>query len=344
MKFVKFTKFLICLTCILGFIDLCLAEIYTVKKGDTLSKILKDKKLLPVYGVNGTIVKIVKINSFLQKSGGHIIYPGMKLNLDIENNQSELGTQTSVSVFTPNTIGDNQQKNQNQEHTLTDNHISSRSDFAFAIVSEFERIKTTGEGAGFKADMLSDLSKGFRLSWGQIWGEKFKSSLNYQVIKVNIQESDSEKVKMINKSNSITQFQLGTQYEFSSGLKFINFFSYGEKLVGRFINSSTFSIDKFLAPMISIGVDYKIYQIDSLTINGMVSLSALLPATQEGYESRLSMGKKLGINLTDSFGSFKLENEFYYQNTNLKMSKNFGYEQTSIGTVISIKKELGVSK
>jgi hypothetical protein len=55
--------------------------IYVVKPGDTLSKILRAKKLKPVYGKKGSLANVLKRNPQLKISFGDKIYPGMKIFL-----------------------------------------------------------------------------------------------------------------------------------------------------------------------------------------------------------------------------------------------------------------------
>lgn len=207
-------------------------------------------------------------------------------------------------------------------------------------ISEFVRVKSTDSSSGAEATLLSDASTGFKFSWGQNWSENFRTSLGYQSLTVSIQDSSTTTKTLTNKKNTLTQYQFGADYKYSTNLKLINSFNYGESLVSRSTNSTIISIEKFLAPTLSSGVEYKIYQIDNLALKGIASLSAVIPSKQESYDSKLSLGKKLGIGLSDSIGTFKIDGEFYYQNTDLKMN-NATYDQTSIGIMIGIKKGFG---
>lgn len=85
MKLKKRTKILVNLFCSLGVINQGFAETYTVKRGDILSQVLYDKNLKPIYGKDGTLLKVVELNSELKNSKGNIIHPGMVLNLDVYN-------------------------------------------------------------------------------------------------------------------------------------------------------------------------------------------------------------------------------------------------------------------
>ena len=349
MRFIKRTKILINIFCSLGLFDLAVAETYIVKPGDVLTKILLVKKLKPIYGKSGTLGKVIQLNNELKGTEGNVIYPGMSLNLDINNtnqiNNTELESKEEIaqSPFLPayEKVADvNLLPAQEQKREVANDTALSRSDLSLLGLSEFSRVKSTDSTSGGGATFLSDASRGFKFSWGQNWSESLRSSLSFQSINVKIQDSSSAAKTLINKSHTLTQYQFGADYRYSPELKLINSINYGESLVSRSINSTTISLEKFLAPTISTGIDYKLYQVDELALRGLISLRAVLPSKQESYDSKLSLGKKLGIGLSDKLGAFKIEGEFYYQNTNLKMN-SATYDQTGIGIMIGIKKGFG---
>lgn len=57
------------------------ANDYIVKKGDTLTSILYEKNLRPVYGKDGTLAETLKLNPKIKLSGGNKIFPNMKIVL-----------------------------------------------------------------------------------------------------------------------------------------------------------------------------------------------------------------------------------------------------------------------
>jgi hypothetical protein len=83
---------------------------YIVKRGDTLTSILYEKKLKPIYGKNGTLAKTLSLNPKLDSSIGNKIFPTMKIILandvlaisnksTIDNRQSTIDNQ----IFHPST-------------------------------------------------------------------------------------------------------------------------------------------------------------------------------------------------------------------------------------------------
>lgn len=372
MRLKQRVKILVNFFCCVGLVHQSFAETYTVKTGDILSQVLYEKKLQPIYGVGGSLLKVINLNSELKKQHGNKIYPGMILNLGIhplkqssnlKDNQTPLvnSQQTEINKFENNEnlvvqpIADsvieksvskkiNEKKimmTSNKKRNIASSIIASRSDLVVSGINEFISIKSVDSYSGAEATLLSDASSGFRFSWGQNWSEKFRTFLSYQSVSIAIQDTSTANKVLINTKNNVTQYQFGAEYKFSSNLKLINLLNYGESLVSRSTNSTTITVEKLIAPTISSGVEYNFYQIDNLKLKGLAVLSAVIPSKQGSYESTISFGQKFGFGLSDSIGSFIIDGECYYQNIDLKMT-NVSFEQSSVGILIGIKKEFGV--
>lgn len=74
-------KIFITLLCLL-YVSLASANDYTIKKGDTLSKIALLSFGNPVYGKHGSLAKVLKMNPHIKNM--HKIWSGQHLNLEIE--------------------------------------------------------------------------------------------------------------------------------------------------------------------------------------------------------------------------------------------------------------------
>jgi hypothetical protein len=74
-------KILVSLLCLLS-MSLASASDYTIKKGDTLSKIALLSFGNPVYGRKGSLAKVLKMNPHIKNM--HRIWSGQHLNLEIE--------------------------------------------------------------------------------------------------------------------------------------------------------------------------------------------------------------------------------------------------------------------
>tara|TARA_B110001454_G_scaffold28073_1_gene27430 strand:+ start:17211 stop:18230 length:1020 start_codon:yes stop_codon:yes gene_type:complete len=337
MKFKNRSRILVILFCLLGITILGIADTYTVKRGDFLSKILYKKKLTPVYGKFGTLQKVVGINSQLKASNGNIIYPGMRLNLKI----SDVAPPIVVTADQISAPTKQSEPLEISKRTLASDNFLSRSDISLYGISEFVRIKASDSASGASATLLSDAGTGYRFSWGQNWTENLRSSLSYQSVTIAIQDSSSTTKSLTNKVNTLTSYEIGLDYKYTPNLKFINSLSYSESLVSRSANSSTIAIEKFLTPSLSAGIEYRIHQIDTLSLRAFATLRAVFPSKQENYDSKFGLGKKIGIGLNDSLGTFKIDGELYFQNTDLKM-EGAGYDQSSLGIMIGIKKKFGL--
>jgi LysM domain len=86
---------------------------YKVEKHDTLGNILKNHKLKPIYGKNGSIKKFLKLNPKKNKARGNLIYPGediiLPISKDIEN--EKIAIDPAQNEFS--TSVNNQKKSEN---------------------------------------------------------------------------------------------------------------------------------------------------------------------------------------------------------------------------------------
>ena len=361
MMFTRTTKIFISLFTSLGVLNSALADIYIVKNGDTVSKILAERNLFPIYGVNGSLAQVLASNESLRKSKGNLIFPGMRLNLALDNliltdSKSRLSkssspiskkptlkqsTQKSQSENSVSEIASDESSNKVESVVLPESDkksLVSHSDLGIAGISEFIRVKASDTISGADATLLSDASIGFRLTWGQNWSHNFRSYLSYQSLKVSIQESSSATKNLTNKENTLANYLVGAEYQQAENLKWMGTLSYGETLVSRALNSTTVAIEKLVLPSLFAGIEYKLYQVDNLSLQALGGLIFTMPTQQQTYDAKLSIGKKIGLGLADMIGPFKIAGEVYYQNTDLKM-QDAGYDESNIGIIVGISKE-----
>lgn len=357
MKTLKIKKIFILSTWIIYGIQ-GFAETYTVKRGDVLSSILYSKNLKPIYGKDGTLLKVIKINNELKASRGNHIFPKMKINLSIHDTENSpvakiespaLSERHDVlSGEVDSTIDTDRKETQTncdslkleQEKPSSRNFSQGGNDLGIDLLSEFIRIKATDHSNGAIARLISDATTGYRLSWGQHWSKDLRSFLSFQSARARIEDSSSTTKTLTNRENTLTQYQIGIDYQYAPRLKIVNTLMYGESLVSRSMSSTVITIEKFRAPSVAIGFEYKIHEIGHLSLRAVGAVSAVLPAEQGNYKSKLSLGKKLGIGLGNAIGDFRISGEVYYQNTDLEMI-DASYSQTSIGMMIGVKREFG---
>jgi hypothetical protein len=310
--------------------------VYTIVKGDSLSEILYSKNLRPIYGKHGSMRTVVNLNSFLKTRKRYRLYPGEKVILPIVENQIE----APIPAVADADVLPIEEIPHNPVRTVSNNKQLSHSDLSLSISSRFLKLESVETLSNSQASLISDVSTGWKFSWGHSWSDELYSHLDYESYKVNINDSSSSTKTLLNKNQTLANYEFGLNYLYSSKLKFTSSLLYGETLVNRSTSLSTISIQKFISPKIQLGLNYTLLSRDELKLFSITNFTLSLPTTQDNYSAKLGTGYKLGIGLEDKLAFFKIKGDVFYQTIKLKMTEA-NFTQTEVGVLFSLSKDFG---
>jgi hypothetical protein len=311
-------------------------SLHIVKIGETLSGILNEKNLKPIYGNRGSLKLIQKLNPQLSKNKGNKIYPGQEIILirsDLEIEVPVAAESVKLPIAVPEVF-----RRENQE--MVDKKMVSYSDLNLSVTSRFIKVESTDNRNNGQATLLSDSSVGYNFSWGQSWSDKFHTNLEFEKYQVHILEASSTTSSLMNTTQSLSNYLFGGVYEITPKVKFSSSINHGETIVSRAENPSTIVIEKFISTKFNNGVIYTILSQDDLKLNSLAELIVALPSTQETYSSKLSYGYNLGLSLEDKLSIFRIKGGVFYKSLDFKMSEA-NFKHTEVGMIIGLIKNFG---
>ncbi len=338
-------------------------ELYTVKKGDTVSQILYNKGIKGrknLYGKNGGVEKTISLNEEkLRPNKGNLIYPSMKIYLPINGTEIEKKKFLENPMafvekeMTPKNLPQHilrkpssvpEDKTPVVQPLITHPQVMyreeekvSHSKLNFFLINQFMRVDTVDTSTNTTASLLSDSGMGAKVVWDQMWEESIHTYLSTNFLKVTIAESSTATKTLTNRPQTLQSYNVGFKKFRSDRFTWVGEFEYSESIVSRSVDSSTLRVEKFRSPKFIGGVSYKLLSRDELSLTPHLKIIAAMPTKQESYDSSLSMGTELGLNVKDYMGGFQVNGEVFYRDLNYKMTGG-EFRQLDLGLMIGITK------
>jgi hypothetical protein len=254
---------------------------YQVKKGDTLSQILYQLDLKPLYGRKGTINKTLNLNGNEIKQGGNSIYVDQRILLPIKLEPREI---SSISTTTPPT------KTPEETVREVEKEISSERNLNFNLAARlsFFRIDSTDKSSKDKTIILSELSPEF---FGEAnYGLTKKDTINFQAsfMLYSLQKDDTTSIKNRNANRA------------SIGVNYLRDFGPLTTIVGASIREELYPIAKNLSELTlekkpilqgTFGIKAPLWERQMSRINGKIGADYLSGLSSKSYD--VSSGHRL---------------------------------------------------
>lgn len=187
-------------------------EVHIVKRGETLSRILLNKKLKPIYGDAGSIESTLALNPSLKKSLGNKILPGQGIILPTHE-EPIMSSVEEVSVkveedsnFTPAVV--------EVKSTEPEWPVSS---VKAGLGLEYLRFDTTDTQTNKSAQLLSEASPIASLRWTIHWSEKSQLYFEGSYQRYSIKKSDPA-IDFVDRTGGLTSFGAGAGKKFGEDL------------------------------------------------------------------------------------------------------------------------------
>lgn len=274
---------------------------YTVKSNETLTQILKHKKLYPIYGPNGYLERTLQANTQLQKDKGNIIFPGDQIQIP-----EEFDTQQIVNDEQKNRVAEKQ-----AEPVVNAPTPKVPQSVELGLGTNFLKIDTSDKLTGGTAQIVTDMNWLAHVKW------LFKTSDSWaHFVKARYQSYTFKKSKtgvgLSGQSGGLMSFGLGSLYTADS-LRLTAGLDYGQLLFVRTLNSNTLGIEAEYAFQPYFAADYAFYKMTFVDIGVDAEIKAVLPGTQGAYEMQL------GHSFSGALFARKTLNKKYMQSLAFRM-------------------------
>ena len=315
----------IIVTIIISNLNISIANEYVVKKNDTLSSILYQHNLLPIYGKNGSLARTLKLNpKSKMRSDGNIIFPKTKIILantvvleKVKLDDELQLTQPTKSEKELNEVPVISSKNPVIEQPINDRKPSDDFEQKFywivAPTLSWKNLSSTDDNNDriSKINALSNMNYGLSLTYGMHFEENIDVYSKIALEYVNFIEDNS--IFLDKKNFLINRFNVGASYKRNWLLEF----GMNDEFFLTSPAISRIEIKKVALPEIKSGYQNDFYQYRNAKLAYLVSGSAILPRSTPGVDSKLSFG--LGAEL-----EAKLKNQSFVIGYDVKLLKATG--------------------
>ncbi len=271
---------------------------HKVKKNESISTILFQKKLLPLYGKSGTIEKTLKLNPHISKRKNYRIYPSEVVVLPVfiqkskesaERTVADLNqesTENNMAVETEETNVIEESEDKEVATSPAQDNFTASTKFSAEVNLGWMSVSTQDESFfnSTEARVLSDTNYGLALKHELALDEKWSVYSKLNLNSISFQSNDT--VDLSRKKFFTTDFSFGIQ-------KFKNY-SFDIQMKNYFYLSSLTSqkilISKILIPAIGASYNHKLPSFKKANFSGLVKGHILLPRSETGRKTKASYG------------------------------------------------------
>lgn len=293
--------------------------IYTVKEGDSTGELLLSRGLRPLWGKNGYVQKLIKLNSKLVSLKGNLILPGDEIILPLPAKRS-----VASIVAMPT-----------QEKFQPFGNLSIRPKLSFSM------IKATEVADGASSNIYSNPAYGAIFTWGQSWSKDLKTSYFFDIEKRTYQAPPNRTFL----KNNMTLINVGVSgnYRLTKRLSLNSEVTYGEELFLNAPNTRTLTLDKAAGPKGRLGVGVTFIDLSPFKVTGGLGANTIIGRKVKDYNSKSSLGYYGNLELTQTYKdkTFMASIEYQVQD---KDTTNFKQIHTDLQFSIGILWNFGDEK
>ncbi len=302
--------FTILLLFILSFSALGEEHYHIVKKGETLSDILYQKNIRPLYGKRGAVKKALILNPNIIASQGDKLFPGMRIRLIYRLPANDYVSEKQLEIVIEKPVA--------EIPLLSDRAPGDDFNQSFywelAPSLSWKNISSTDENvfSNSKIDALTDMNYGIDLTYVMHFSEDVDvySSLSLELVRF----MEDKSISLVKKNFLATRFNMGVLYNkkwtFEIGMN--------DEFFLTSPGASRVEVKKVALPEIKSGYRNDFYQYRNAKLRYLLSATAVLPKTTPDVNSKLGFGFGAGIEANLKNQSFVIGYDIKY----LKASGN----------------------
>jgi hypothetical protein len=276
---------------------------YVVQKGDSLSTIAYKNISPKVYGKNGSLKKLLSLNTQLKNTS--LILPGSYIQLpQKEKNLSERVPRTPAVS-----------NSQEREPGLSELIFSPT--YSLTTLSARDN-KTQG-----KSVIASKLNVGLEVSYDQKWSEEFQTGLYLKMGSITFEQPSSSTKSLENSSVFTSAIGIKTKHQINENLRYQLMAQYGKELFIRSSSSQKVSVDAINLPTIGGKFSYDLKKISSQVMGISGTYQLKLPSRAESYDVKLGHDIGAGLYLSEKHFQTEIGVSYRKQDTNLTTQSEF---------------------
>lgn len=271
---------------------------YKVKEGETISQILNNQSLSPIYGKNGSLLKTLKMNNRKGKSE-YLIYkddilclPEKTTQLEKQNKKEIINNITSEDkyLYLMKPINQEEKSKKNTNIVQKENPIKSQNFhmiYTEAGIRYLEIIKNDpNSNIGTSAELLSKMMLSIEVGLIQKWHPKFQSYFGINYTSPQIMKSDTS-IDIKNNIVPLGNFIGGIKYHFLPHAYGQIEYGYGDDLSFTEVNTRTIQMEKITTAKLNILGGFTMFEYNAFELQGEF---AYLLNTQLNNEPQIGKG------------------------------------------------------
>ncbi len=282
------------------------AQVYIVKKGDTLSKIAVQYLGSPIYGKIGNLRKILAKNSKIKNSD--LIYPKQKIIIS-----DEIAEETLVLPTARNPA------------TITQPEVHSGNNGNYSVATEFlsTKINGTDRSNGTKAELVSKSNFGLRLSYLQNWSAQFQSDFFIKLNKLSMKQPNTNGV-LQNADPSLYSFGAQVFLQHSPKLQWNLGINMVQRAYLKALSTSEVNLDVLSIPSLFMAGFYEFYTKGPFLLGGSLGINFDAPVNADTYKTNSNFGASTQVyfrRIVDYLIKNEVGLQANYQNQNTSIAE-----------------------
>ncbi len=278
---------------------------YVVKNGDTLSNITQKNSIEKIYGKNGALKKLIKINPQIKNPS--LIKPGSKIQL--LNDWRIIANDIPAKV--PDTVPVVAAAEVVEDDGVSRYGLIEANPFLY-----YSRIDGTDIANGTKAIIISDINYGFNFRLSQVLSPNFRTN---QIISLRretfLADPSTTTAQIQNSTKTLTRLGLGGEYALTNRFSLLGNFAFSQELYYKGVAGSTSSIQLQNVNLnrLEFGGIYKIWERKQFNIDVEGKSIFLLPSSNATFQTRLGIGYYGRISMIQNFTNFSIRSGLFFQ-------------------------------
>jgi hypothetical protein len=272
MKFRNTTFFL---TFLIAARSLAMEEIiHVVKEGETLSSIARKEFKGKLYGPDGVLAKVIKLNPSIANKD--LIFVGNEIVIKVPEKIEVQTSPKEEEVLVSPVLPVVKVEEEKSPHFINRFKVFSR----LALTT----LTSTDNQTGAVADLSSKKDIQLGGEWEQVWSQNFQSYAQVSYRKIYFEKLESSTKTLLDSDSSIGEFRIGLTQSFSPEFSLKYSFGYGEKLFLRGKTSTSVAIESDYVPSLILGSDYMFYVKEQASLGARAELAYLMKQSADDVQ------------------------------------------------------------
>jgi len=289
---------------------------YVVRRGDTLSQVALRQFGKPIYGVRGSLTKILQRNP--QILNPNVIRPGEELLL-----------QEAPSIETPMRPNDAPQASSLSDEKGYSAFFAAEPYFVFSSLQIDDTVNDSSSTLATKINVGASFI--YEQKWNENWGSQMRLLVGY----VSFEPPISATRTLSESSKFVSGIAAGASYSPVPGrLKIRSELEFGKKLFARGKSSTSVTVDAVALPSIILGVDYDLVKLQKVSLGMAPAVAFHLGPQVDAYKVRFGTSYSAKLYLeqrTENQSGLRVEGVYEQRRQNTSVTTQ---TQTNVGVVL----------